>query len=142
MTDEPVNQRIATKAIIINDQNQVLILREAETYEEGTNYGRYGIPGGRLGKGEPFIEGLKREVLEESGLSVEVGSPVYVGEWFPVIKDVKNQVVAIFFRCKPITNKVSLSIDHDDYKWVGIESLKDYDIMSPEPEAIRLALNA
>jgi 8-oxo-dGTP diphosphatase len=130
--DQVIVQRIATKALIVNDKGQILILREASTYEEGTNVGRYHLPGGRLNLGEAFQDGLKREVDEESGLQIEIGKPIYVGEWRPVIKGVQNQIVAIFFICKPLTNKVRLSEEHDDYKWVPPDEIKKYDVMSPE----------
>lgn len=136
-----ITQRIAVKAIIVNDKNEVLILREADTYEEGTNHGRYHLPGGRINVGEPFLEGLRREVTEETGLVIDINQPVYAGEWFPVIKGTPNQIVAIYFRCMPLTHEISLSLEHDDYKWVDLSEISNYDIMAPEPEAIRTALS-
>lgn len=44
-TDNPV-LRVAAKALIVNDDGQLLVLREADTYEEGTNIGRWSIPVG------------------------------------------------------------------------------------------------
>jgi 8-oxo-dGTP pyrophosphatase MutT (NUDIX family) len=134
--DQTIVQRIATKALIVNDKGQILILREASTYEEGTNVGKYHLPGGRLNPGEAFLDGLKREVDEESGLQIEIGKPIYVGEWRPVIKGVQNQIVAIFFICKPLSSKVRLSEEHDDYKWVLPNEIKTYDVMSPEDKVI------
>ncbi|HEY4477365.1 MAG TPA: NUDIX domain-containing protein [Candidatus Paceibacterota bacterium] len=58
---------IATKAVIAHD-GKILILREAGSYAEGTNMGRYDLPGGRLKPGEHFSEALKREVVEETGV--------------------------------------------------------------------------
>lgn len=136
-----VNQRIACKAVIAKD-GRVLLLREASTYEEGTNIGRYHVPGGRINPGEPFLEGLHREVMEETGLKVEVGEPLYVGEWFPTIKGVPNQIVAIFFLCKPLTDEVRLSEEHDDYKWINAEELKQLDIMDPEDKVLDKFFNA
>ena len=141
-SSQPFNQRIATKAVIINDKNQVLILREANSYDEGTNGGRYQVPGGRLNPGEPYMDGLKREVMEETGLSVKIGKPIFVGEWFPVIKDVPNQIVAMYFICNPLDDEIVLSEEHDDYKWISEAELKDYDIIAPEPEAILAALQS
>jgi 8-oxo-dGTP diphosphatase len=111
MPSDPIVQRIATKALIVNEKGQFLILREAKTYEEGTNIGRYQLPGGRLELGEAFTDGLKREVNEETGLKVEIGKPIYVGEWRPVIKGVQNQIVGIFFLCKPLSEDVRLSLE-------------------------------
>jgi 8-oxo-dGTP pyrophosphatase MutT (NUDIX family) len=137
MSDNPqIVQRIATKALIVNDQGQLLILREASTYKEGTNVGRFHMPGGRLDPGEAFVDGLKREVSEETGLQIEIGRPIYVGEWHPVIKGVPHQIVAIFFVCKPLTSTVQLSDEHDDFTWILPEDAGNYDIMAPEDKVI------
>jgi 8-oxo-dGTP diphosphatase len=64
-----ITQRIACKAVIgIGDK--VLVLREASTYVEGTQTGRWHCPGGRINPGEPFVDGLKREIAEETGLTI------------------------------------------------------------------------
>lgn len=57
---ENITLRVAGKAIIINSKGKVLLLREAVTYQEGTNIGRYQCPGGRLNPGESYTEGLLR----------------------------------------------------------------------------------
>lgn len=134
-------QRIAAKAVITNNAGKLLILREASTYEEGNHTGRYQFPGGRIDPGEPFVEGLHREVMEETGLKVKIISPLFVGEWWPTIKGNKNQIVAIFIRCEAITEDVKVSEEHDDYKWIDPTEYKKYDLVDPEPEVIKTYLN-
>lgn len=129
-------QRIATKAVIVNADGEVLILREAQTYTDGTNIGRYHMPGGRIDPGEPFEDGLRREVIEETGLEIEIGKPLYVGEWYPVIHGVKHHIVAIFFTCTPKSEKITLSEEHDDYKWINPEDAGQYDLMTPEDKVV------
>ena len=135
MTDQPIVQRVAAKALIVNDEGKVLVLREAKTYEE--IIGRYGTPGGRINPGEPFFDALKREVDEESGLEVEVGKPVHVDEWFPVIKGVPNHIVGMFLLCRPVTNEVRLSLEHDDYKWISPEEAGDYNLITADRNALQ-----
>lgn len=130
-----VLQRIACKAVIVNDGN-VLVLREASTYDEGTNGGKYQVPGGRVEPGEAFLDGLKREVMEETGLVITVDEPFFVGEWFPTIKGVPNQIVAIFFRCESSSRNVTLSSEHDEYKWVTLNESESLTMASPEHEVI------
>lgn len=58
--------RISIKAIITNDQNQLLVLRDiTESSEEG---GGYELPGGGLDWGETEHETLQRELREELNL--------------------------------------------------------------------------
>lgn len=132
-----IRQRVAAKALITNAEGKLLILREASTYKEGTNHGRYHVPGGRITPGEPFFDGLRREVREETGLEIEIGHAVFVGEWFPVIFGQPHHIVAMFISCKAGSKAISLSDEHDDYRWVNPGEIDSYDIMGPEPEAVR-----
>ncbi len=128
-------QQIAMKALIVY-RDKVLIIREAATYGDGTQRGRYHLPGGRVEPGEAPKAALIREVLEETGLKIEVQKPLYVGEWKPVIKGVKHQIIAVFFVCLTNTDKVKLSTEHDDYKWIDPAKRHDFDIMDPEDKVI------
>lgn len=134
MTD--IVQRIAMKAVIVNQKGEVLILREAATYGDGTQQGRYHMPGGRIEIGEHFEDALRREVMEETGLEVEINYPIYVGEWRPIIKGVQNQIVAMFQVCTPQSNQVTLSTEHDDFQWIRPADRKQFDLMDPEDKVI------
>ena len=35
--------RVAAKALIVDENGRLLILREASTYDEGTNHGKYHV---------------------------------------------------------------------------------------------------
>nr|WP_055508457.1 NUDIX domain-containing protein [Nonomuraea pusilla] len=56
-------------AIIFDAFDRLLLIRRGRPPGEGL----WSIPGGRLEAGESDAEGLRREVLEETGLRVEVG---------------------------------------------------------------------
>lgn len=130
-----ITQRIACKAVI-HHQGKILILREA-AYADGTQTGRYHLPGGRINPGEAFQAGLQREISEETGLTIEIGPPLYVGEWFPTIQGASHQIVAIFFACTTTDPTVTLSEEHDDARWIDPAQHVEYDIMDPEPQVIQ-----
>lgn len=134
-SDQNIIQQVAMKALVV-DGNKVLVVREAATYAEGTNAGKYQLPGGRVEKGENIKAALRREVLEETGLTVSIEYPIYVGEWLPIIRGKKHQIVGIFVVCKPKDLTIKLSTEHDDYKWVNADNHNDYDILSPDYLAI------
>lgn len=134
MTD--MIQRVAMKAVIVKD-GKVLLLREAKTYKDGTNIGRFHMPGGRLDVGEAFEDGLRREVREETGMEIEIVQPIYVGEWRPVIRDVPHQIIAVFFVCTPTTDEVKLSEEHDKFMWVDPQTFRaSAEVMDPEDKVL------
>lgn len=132
-----ITLRVAAKALIVNDEGKVLILREAPTYQDGTNIGRYHLPGGRIEQREAFFDGLKREVREETDLRVEPLYPLYVGEWRPVIKGVPHQIVAVFMLCKLTGGDMRLSEEHDDARWIEPADYVNHDMMPPDDDVIR-----
>ncbi|HSW47924.1 MAG TPA: NUDIX hydrolase [Candidatus Saccharimonadales bacterium] len=62
-------RHITVGALVINDKNQVLLIKRAEHLPNG---GKYGIPGGFLDRDETIEEGTLRELKEETGLDGEI----------------------------------------------------------------------
>lgn len=119
---------VATKAFI-NYRGRILILRESNKYQDGTNASKYDVVGGRIKPGQNFLESLLREVEEETKLKVKVGNPFYVGEWRPIVKGEQWQIVGTFFECLVDSDKVELSEDHDGYKWIDPREFQNYTLI-------------
>lgn len=137
--ENKIIQRIAGKAVIVHD-GKVLIIRESTKYDDGTRAGKYDFPGGRVEPGENLHTALLRETKEECGLDVEVGKPIFVGEWSPIIKDKHLQIFGIFFQCASQYINVVLSGDHDDYKWINPSDCDKYDLIPPNKEVLQALL--
>lgn len=90
---------VATKAFIERD-GKVLLVRESQKYQDGTNPGKFDVPGDRLNPGERFDDALRREVKEETGLTATVHEPICVGEWRPTVRGECWQIVGVFFPCE------------------------------------------
>lgn len=108
---------IATKAFIAFSE-KVLIVKESQAYADGTNMGKFDVVGGRVKPGQKFKQSLKREVLEETGLSIKIGKPFFVNETNHSIRHEKWHIIRIFFACQATTNKVKLSQDHKEFRWI------------------------
>jgi 8-oxo-dGTP diphosphatase len=124
-------QQVAAKAVIVDEQNRVLVVREAPL-ETRSHVGQYQIVGGRLDSGETFEDALRREVREEVGLEVEIGEPLYVGEWRPKVKGIQYQIVAVFVVCRAKSKDIVLSEEHDDYVWLNPAKRQALDMMKPD----------
>lgn len=119
---------VATKAFI-NHRGKILILRESNTYTDGTNTEKYDVAGGRLTPGEKFNDALQREIKEETGLDVDIGKPFHAGEWRPVVRGEQWQVVGIFFECFAKSDEVILSEDHNGYEWIDPKHYAEFNII-------------
>ena len=71
---ESCNYRISVKGIVINNDGRILLTREGKAWE---------MPGGGLDHGEDPADGLKREIHEETGLTVTrvLAAPKYFVTW-------------------------------------------------------------
>ncbi|HVX00394.1 MAG TPA: NUDIX hydrolase [Candidatus Babeliaceae bacterium] len=86
--------------------------------------------------GEHYFDGLKREIYEETGLDVTIGDPVFIGEWFSVIKGFQIKLLGFFFPCKATITTITLSSEHDHYVWINPNSLHCYSLTESDRQAI------
>jgi len=128
--------QVAAKALIVNNDGKVLILREPAKNNLGSQHGLYGLVGGRIDANEDFETALYREVAEETGLKIKPLYPIFVGEWYPTIGGKKHHIVAVFTVCEAKTTKVKLSIEHDDYQWIDPNDVKQFPFMPPDDQVV------
>lgn len=123
-----MNLFIGAKAVILHNE-KVLLIRESTEYTDGTETGKWDVPGGRIQPEEKLHEGLRREVLEEVGLSISPKRLLDAHEGFPSIRGTVCHVVRMYYFCETDSDTVILSQDHDAYDWVSLEALGDKVIM-------------
>jgi 8-oxo-dGTP pyrophosphatase MutT (NUDIX family) len=128
MTNEPVIEpldarfggdgiAVSVKAVLINGGRALLLRNPRQELE---------LPGGRPDAGETFQQALRREVLEETGLHVEVGS--YLDTWIYDIP-AEGRVRIVTFVVSPElgeTQKIMrLSSEHTGAEWCDIKRLPE-----------------
>lgn len=104
--------QIAVKALIVRG-GKILVLRRSAGDE--IDPGSWEIPGGRLEWGEDAEQALAREVLEETGLAIEVVRPVSV--WC-IRPDEAVQVIGITFLARHLRGEIRLGAEHDLARWI------------------------
>ncbi len=107
----------AMKAIILFNR-KVLIVKRNETHKFGA--GTWEFVGGKLEFGEDLVTGLKREIMEETGLEVTVERLLLATSF--KTHDYR-QVVIITYMCRSETDAVTLSGEHTEYIWADKTTL-------------------
>ncbi len=128
-------QHVAVSAHIVHD-SKALIVKRAPDDDFLANY--WEQVGGSLDWGEHPTDGLLREVLEESGLHVEMIRPYDVHHYMKEEKGI--QIVEVAYLCKIIGSpEVTLSHEHQDFRWVTLE---DLDTIEPITNSMRVLIKA
>ena len=111
--------RNAAKAFII-DNNKLLITKRCSDSIQKPDI--WEIPGGRLRLGENPIQGVKREIKEETGIDIEVLYPINVRHF---VRDDGQTITMLVFLCKAINKNVKLSKEHSAFEWIPLKKCKE-----------------
>jgi 8-oxo-dGTP diphosphatase len=136
-----IKQHIAVKAIIKNRAGSVLVLKQSdEAAVQGAGF--YHPPGGIVELGESLGAALAREVLEETGLTVDVTGLLAVEEWQATIRGQQCYFVGIFYGCRVVGGELVVdSEENADGRWVGRDDLTSISILQPSKKVIENLLN-
>ena len=106
--------KIAIGGLIIHG-NEILLVKRRDEPDRN----KWAIPGGKLELNETLEDGLKREMLEETGLTVEVGKLTGISE----IITHNFHYVIMDYRCVSVTGIESAGSDAVDLKYFDMNSL-------------------
>ena len=119
---------ISQKALIIKN-GKVLALRAQLPPYTGKNL--WDLPGGLIEYGENMERGLKREVKEETGLTISntklksIFDKQHANFKFKNGKTKDVHIFILVYTCTVLSGKVSLSYEHDKFKWVTKKELAE-----------------
>jgi 8-oxo-dGTP diphosphatase len=128
----PERPIVGVGAVILVDGKVVLIKRRFEPLA-----GQWSLPGGTLEVGESLEAGTAREMLEETGLVVEVGPVIEVFDRILVDADkrVRYHFVLIDYLCRPTGGTLRHGSDVDDAVLADPSDLERYRL-TPKATAI------
>lgn len=109
----------------MNDKNELLVVKRADNDDFLPRL--WELPGGSTNFGENPQEALKREVFEETGISITISKSLSVENYFMEDDSEKIHRVEIFFLCSLIdtSQEVQLSFEHSAFQWVKKEDLPE-----------------
>ncbi len=120
--DAPV---VGVGAVVL-DADRVLLVRRGRPPLQG----EWSIPGGALELGETLADGLRRELLEETGLVVEVLALIDVLDRIVPERTGKSRIqyhyVLVDFLCKPVGGELRAGSDAAEACWVAQADLTSY----------------
>jgi mutator protein MutT len=121
----PSRPFLGVGALIIEDRRILLVERGKEPLK-----GYWSIPGGIVETGEKLEHGIRREVLEETGLDVEPYSMFEVFE--RIIPDAEGKpeyhYVLIDYLCRRLSGQPAAASDASGVAWVSESELGNYRI--------------
>ena len=109
---------IVVKAYLWRD-GELLLLKRRDDDEEFP--GLWDTPGGRLHAGESALDGLKREVAEETGLALTSARPLSTWTFDTPVET----VLGISFLARDPNGTVRLSDEHVTFEWAAPERIGD-----------------
>ena len=110
---------VAAGAIVLNDRSEVLLIKDDRRNS-------WTFPGGIVEEGEGLLDGVKREVLEETGIEIEVGELFCVTSntckypGFNGVKEVPTKVM-LDFVCRATGGTPRPSDENSQTAWFPLD---------------------
>ncbi|MEO6536728.1 MAG: NUDIX hydrolase [Candidatus Paceibacterota bacterium] len=115
-----MNLQVGVKVFLKNEEGKILLLKRSEEKYGKTN-GSWDIVGGRIDPGTGLIENLKREVQEETQLTI-TSTPKLIGAQ-DIIPNDERHIVRLTYVANTIGEPVLDLSENTEYKWMSLEEL-------------------
>jgi len=118
----PARHSVSVTGVLVDDEGRALLTRRRDNQ-------RWEPPGGVLELAESIEDGLRREVREETGLSVD---PVALTG---VYKNMARGIIGLVFRCRILAGQLTVNDEVTEFQWATADEVAG--IVS-EAQAVRV----
>ena len=125
---------VGVGAVVVQDERVLVVKRGREPLK-----GHWTLPGGVLELGETLTEGVKREVEEETGLTVEALELVEILDRIHREDgQVRFHYVIVDYFCKVVGGELRTGSDADDVRWVERAEWNSRSALKLDPITVRV----
>ena len=116
--------RVGVGAVVVSDAGHVLLVKRRNEPLAG----QWSLPGGMLEFGETLEAGVAREILEETGLHVDVGPVIEVFDRILLDDEggIRHHLVLVDYVCRVRAGVLTAATDVDEAIWVAPDALGPY----------------
>jgi 8-oxo-dGTP diphosphatase len=144
MTDDrtdrqyPARPMVGVGAVVIDSAGAVVLVRRKYPPLKG----RWTLPGGMIELRESARDAVRREVLEETGLSVEVGEVIEAVDHIEMDAEGRTSYhfVIIDYLCRSVGGVLQAGTDVEDVCLASPAALEGYDLTERSHAVIRRAI--
>jgi 8-oxo-dGTP diphosphatase len=133
MSENPQKPEVAIGALVLKDQ-KVLLVKRSQPPSEGL----WALPGGKIHLGETLQQAAKREILEETGITIIPGEPVY--SFDTIHRDGKGNVrfhyVIIDLLAKFKEGELKAGDDASEADWFSLKDLEEIKVNKTTKELV------
>jgi ADP-ribose pyrophosphatase YjhB (NUDIX family) len=132
-------QPVVAMGAVVLHRHEVLLVKRANPPAQG----QWSLPGGKLKLGESLVQGIRRELQEETGLGVEVQELLEVLEsiWRADDGQVEFHYILLDYLCRSRQRRLRPGSDALDAAWFQPERLPGLGLWSETLRIINLALS-
>lgn len=120
MTDAAL-PRVGSAGLIVDERGRILLGRR----NKRPHLGSWVLPGGKIEPCESVTDALRREVLEETGLSVDVSGQAGV---FEIINPPDEHRLIVYSWARPAGGRLCAGTDISELRFVSREETDELDI--------------
>jgi 8-oxo-dGTP diphosphatase len=133
----PDRPYVGVGAVIVQDGKVLIVKRKYDPLA-----GQWSLPGGGVELGETLEDSIVREMLEETGLDIEVGPVIEVFD--RITRDSNGEVryhfVLVDYLCWPVGGELQAGSDVEDARFVEPADLPHYHLTLKANQVIERAL--
>jgi ADP-ribose pyrophosphatase YjhB (NUDIX family) len=129
---------VSVGAVVLDRGDRVLLVKRGQAPLKG----EWSLPGGVVEVGETLADALTREVLEETGIEIEVGPVLEVLDRIHRSEDdrIEYHYVIVDYLCRPRGGRAVSGSDADEVRWVGASDLALFSVSPPVGAVVRKGL--